>query len=248
PHEARALGDMYTKQSLDRFTEGLTPLNIFISGKDSDLPVPASLTRYELYPDEGFDIVWPRIDEGDIVLFGGHYAIDSRMRPRLARFLANAIARKALMIYLPGFLPQQEPRVTRVMPAILENLEMANLVITRNKDLELIFGLKHPGSCYHDHIDFYCRSMINTDVICNHITYYSGKEMTQVEIPGSTSATMLWNAGAAAGIVAAIAKGKYTAADLEAPSEQLRQQILSAAAMTANEAAKSISRNWQKIL
>ena len=54
-------------RSLDRFTEGTTTLNVFTPDKDGAYVV----TRYENYPEECFDIIWPRIDEGDIVLFGG---------------------------------------------------------------------------------------------------------------------------------------------------------------------------------
>lgn len=245
---ARFLGDAGVDlSSLDRFTEGRTPLNIFICQPGDTLVSAATLTRYEKYPEQGFDIIWPRVDEGDIVLFGGHYSIDARMRPRLSKFLENAAERKAVLIYLPGFLPQQEPRITRVMPAILENLEIANLVVARNKDLELIFGLKHPEQCYHDHIDFYCRSMINVDAECSHITYYAAKEMTQVDIPRSTSATMIWNAGAIAGIVNAIAETGMMPDDFTATTDEVRRRILTAAALSANEAAKSLQQTWQNL-
>ena len=232
-------------KSVDRFTEGRTTMNVFTwSATDDAMP---SLTRYESYPDEAFDIVWPRIDPGDIVLYGGFYAIDRRMHTRMSKLLEHAVERGAVMVYLPGFMPQQEPRITRVMPQILENLEMANIVITRNKDLELIFGVKHPGTCYHDHIDFYCRSMVNIDNECEAITYYSGKEMTGVDISAATSGTLLWNAGAVAGVVSAIAKADIKPSALDAPDETLRQAIITTAATTANNAAKELSQPWQKI-
>lgn len=231
--------------SLDRYTEGRTPLNVFTCDKDSH--APTALTRYENYPEECFDIIWPRIDEGDIVLFGGYYAIDSRMRQRLVRFLNNAVERKAILIYLPGFLPQQEPRITRVMPAILENLEMANVVVARNNDLKLIFGIDNTDTCYHNHIDFYCRSLISVDAACSRISYYSGKEMSSVEIPASTSRTMMWNSGAVAGLTAYIAGHDLDTADFDSPSQQLREDILGAAALSANKAASDYTLDWQKI-
>lgn len=231
--------------SLDRFTEGRTPVNIFTApGPETE---PTTLTRYEQYPDEGFDIVWPRVDEGDIVLFGGHYAIDARMRPRLSRFLTHCVERQAILVYLPGFMPQQEPRITRVMPAILENLEMSNVVVARNVDLKLIFGIENTESAYHEHIDFYCRSLISVDPANERISYYTGKEMSSVSIPASTCRTMLWNAGAIAGAVASIAEQQLTAADLEAPTVQMREAVLGAAALSANDAAKTLAHKWQYI-
>lgn len=231
--------------SLDRYTEGRTALNVF-TARDAECE-PESLTRYESYPEEGFDIIWPRVDEGDIVLFGGYYAIDRRMRPRLLRFLNNCVERKAVLVYLPGILPQQEPRITRVMPAILENLEMANVVMTRNNDLKLIFGVDNSETCYHDHIDFYCRSLINVDTVCRTISYYTGKEMSSVAIPESTCTTMLWNAGAVAGVVAAIAERELDADALEKPGTSTREAILGAAALSANQAAQGLRHRWQKI-
>ena len=232
--------------SVDRFTEGRTPLNIFAATGSADGP-KTSLIRYEAYPDEAFDIIWPRIDEGDIVVFGGYYALDPRMRPRLQRLLNHASERKALLIYLPGFLPQQEPRITRVMPQILENLEMANVVVTRNKDLELIFGIKTPDACYHDHINFYCRSLVNVDAACHRISYYAGKEMSSVDIPEKVCLTLLWNSGAVAGLVSSIFEKNLTAAQLDTPDASLREALLSSAADSALKAAQNLREDWQAI-
>ncbi len=234
-------------KSIDRFTEGRTALNVFVSQAADKADAMPTLTRYESYPEEAFDIIWPRIESGDVIIYGGFYALDRRMRQRMTKLLEHASERGAVMVYLPGFLPQQEPRITRVMPQILENLEMAHVVVTRNKDLELIFGVKHPQTCYHDHIDFYCRSLINIDNECDSITYYSGKEMTTVGISASTSSTLLWNAGAVAGIAGAIARRELKPASFDSPDEELRQALLSAAALSANDAAKDLSQDWQRI-
>lgn len=232
--------------SVDRFTEGRSPLNIFVCPADPSQGLPV-LTRYEAYPDEAFDIVWPRIDEGDIVLFGGYYALDKRMRPRLLNLLNHATERKAMLVYLPGFLPQQEPRITRVMPQILENLEMAHMVVTRNKDLELIFGVKTPEATYHDHIDFYCRSLVNVDALNHRISYYSGKEMSSVDIPESVCRTLVWNSGAVAGIVAELFSRETAPEALDNPDAQLREGLLGAAAKTALEASQTLKEPWQSI-
>ena len=52
---------------------------------------------------------------------------------------------------MPGFLKQQEPRITRVMPEILENLEISDMVVTRNSGSGA--HLRHPGNpedCYRE--------------------------------------------------------------------------------------------------
>ena len=234
----RALTDAGVDISaVDRFTEGRTPLNVFVGASADN---PGTITRYEQYPEECFDIIWPRIDEDDVVIFGGFYAIDRRMRTRLQRFLAHAVERKAVLVYLPGFLPQLEPRLTRVMPQILENLEMAHVVVARANDLELIFGAKATDACYHDHIDFYCRSLIAVEPACRRLSYYSGRDVCSVEIPESTCVGMTWNAGAIAGVAAAIFTNNYTTADFDAPTDEMRRTILAQAAKSATNAAKDI--------
>lgn len=223
--------------AVDRFTEGRTPLNVFVGASDAR---PAAITRYEQYPDECFDIVWPRIDEGDVVVFGGFYAIDRRMHQRMQRFLANAVERKAVLIYLPGFLPQLEPRITRVMPMILENLEMAHVVIARSNDMSLIFGVNSGETCYHDHIDFYCRSLIAVEPECRRISYYSGREVSSVGIPESTCIGMIWNAGAVAGIASAIVHRRYTVHDFDMPGREIMEALLGEGARCANAVAHDL--------
>ena len=230
--------------SLDRFTEGRTPLNIFTEPGDGS---QASITRYERYPEECFDIIWPRVEDGDIVIFGGHYAIDARMRPRLARFLSHCAERKAVLVYLPGFLPQQEPRITRVMPEILENLELADMVVARCSDLAFIFGSRTPEEAYKDHIDFYCRSLLCVDSAQSRLCYISAAGQSELAAPSETSRTMLWNAGALAGAVKALVAAGICREDLEKPSDELRESVLAESLATAEATANALAHSWQLI-
>lgn len=229
--------------SVDRFTQGHSPLTVFTPG---DVPEVYRATRYEAYGDGGFDIVWPRVDDRTIVVFGGYYSLDERMRERLLPFLRNCSERKAIMVYVPGFRADRCRRMTRVMPAILENLELADMVIARNEDLELIFGASNSGKCYRDHIDFYCRSMVNVDAACHTLSYYSGRDMTQTPLPAKVCGSLLWNAGIIAGVTGAIFARDLYAADLDGASEEIRTAILRAAADEAIAASAELQYDWQK--
>lgn len=250
---ADPVGDMAMKaltdagvdtSSVDRFTEGRTPLLVFTSEADGTPQV----TRYENYADEAFDIVWPRVDDDSVVVFGGYYALDRRMRTRMLPFLNHCAERKATMIYVPGFMAQQESRITRVMPAILENLELAHIVIARNNDLHIIFGTPDDRSCYSNHIDFYCRSLINADTTCRKLNYFSGKQLTQLDIPERICETMTWNAGVIAGVAGAIFEQNIAPEQFEAPDEDLRRLLLTAAARSAQAAAALLDRDWQRLV
>lgn len=228
--------------TIDRFTGGRTPLNVFTPA-DGSRP---SLTRYEKYPpEEGFDIVWPRVDEGDIVVFGGYYALDPRNRTRLSRFLENARDMKALLVYLPGFLPEQEPRITRVMPALLENLELADIVLTRGDDLRMIFGLDG-SQCYDRNIGFYCRSMVNVDTDAREITYFTDRASSSLPVDNPLCRSLVWNAGVLAGVVDALVAETVAASDLDAPGEVLRERVLASALSEADKAASAIAAPWQE--
>lgn len=223
--------------SVDRFTEGRTALNIF-SG------LTGAPTRYDAYPEEAFDIVWPRIDEGDIVVFGGHYALDGRMRPRLARLLSHAAERKAVLVYVPAYSSALEPRITRVMPEILENLETAHLVVTTTADLATIFGTDNSAGCFADRVSFYCRSLVNIDAGCHRLEYFAGKEVTSAATGASPCESLLWQAGALAGLIGALAAHAVTPEALDAPGEGLRTDILEAMVRSGAEAAAE-APSWQ---
>ena len=229
--------------SIDRFVQGHSPLCVFTSEADG---TACRVTRYEAYGDGGFDIVWPRVDDETIVVFGGYYCLDSRMRERLVPFLTNCNERNAVMVYVPGFRADRERRLTRVMPAILENLELSDLVITRNHDLQLIFGSDNVGDCYNDHIDFYCHSMINADIPNHTIDYYSGREVSRATIPAEMSETLLLNSGIIAGTAAAIYRLGLRREQLDTPAEDIRRQILASAADEAAAAARDMQFSWQQ--
>lgn len=250
---ADPVGDMVVKiltdagvdcTSVDRFTEGRTPLSVITSGQG---PV-ATATRYEQNGDGGFDIVWPRVDEGSVVLYGGYYAVDARVRERLVPFLNHCAERKAVMVYAPGFRNVGRRRLTHLMPAILENLELAHAVVATDTDLSLIFGLDDSDRCYSDHIDFYCRSLIACDTRRHRLCYYSGKQLTTDDVSPEVAETMTWNCGLAAGVASAIFTAGLTANDLDAPAEETRLEVLRAAAAGMENSAQALGRPWRETL
>lgn len=137
--------------AVDRFYQGHSPLTIYAKGEPC---------RYEAYGDGGFDIVWPRVDDNTIVIFGEYYCLDPRMRARIVAFLANCVDHKALLIYVPGFPTRYEGRMTRVMPAVIENLEWAHIVIATTDDLAQVFNEPDAATCYRNHIAYYGCSLI----------------------------------------------------------------------------------------
>lgn len=198
---------------IDRFTEGATPIVVYMG--DDTRPI-----RYENYGDECFDIIWPVITDKDIVIFGGYYTLDERMRARMTPLLDNAAERNATMIYLPGFLPSQAPRITRIMPAILDNLERADIVVTEATDLQTIFADADPGNCYRRHIRYSAPIAVNV----------TDRRQIDLFAPGDTHLSQTADTDIAhvtAHIAQAIIRHNITRDDLAGADTTLARRLLS---------------------
>ena len=137
-------------KSVDRYTDGATAISmIFENGHE------VRRINYDSYPNDRFDVVWPRIDENDVLLFGSFYSIDNNVRNRLFEMVTYAAERKAIIVYLPGCQHGINCRITKVMPAILENLEIADVVIATGDDIEAIFPGEDADKTFKNHIEFY---------------------------------------------------------------------------------------------
>jgi fructokinase len=226
--------------SIDRFTEGVTPSIMYFKQDDGS----ESVTRYENYPDECFDVVWPRINPGDLLLFGGFYALDSRIRPRMLQLVNYAKERHATIVYLPGFLKSQAPRITRVMPAILENFELADIIITRSHDLTNIYDEKDVAKCFNNHISFYCNTLVNIDSDAATITVYNGSQAHSKALTGQTR-SLTWCAGATAGIVETLLKDVEDNEQIYHPDAALVENLLNNSINSANDAVAAITQDWK---
>lgn len=147
---------------IDRYSNGIaTPSTLIFQPADPARPVDSIVYADDVT--EHWDSVWPRVDGGDIVVFGGFFALKQRVRTRLTEFITEAKQRGAVIVNLPGFNPTMSPAVTRVMPALLEDLEMSDVVITATTDLSHLFGDASARACYDKKISFYARLMINVN-------------------------------------------------------------------------------------
>lgn len=138
---------------VDRFTSGSTQILLrFADGRSS---------RYGNYGDAEFSVVWPRIGRDDIVMFGGHHAIDPRVRPRLVELLRHARDVNATLVYIPEYDPSRVRSISYVKAAILENIETAHITVTRDSDLAAIFGVADAAEAFRRHASFYADIMVN---------------------------------------------------------------------------------------
>lgn len=219
-------------RSVDRYPDGATPFSaIFPNGSGKQI------VNYGTYAKTRFDVVWPRIDEDDIVLFGSLYAIDLPQRKRLYDLLKYAVDRRAILVYLPGFQHGISFRLTKVMPHLLENLEISDIVIAHDQDIHDIFPGETGDEAYHNHIEFYCPNYV-------HLTRSLGMLMyaKDIDIPAESPATdnlLGWQAGLTAGIIAQLIERGITRQMLGELDNDTWTQILLAARAMAERAAAS---------
>lgn len=196
--------------SVDRFTEGVSPVRIFSDGNDG------TKVDHSRFPAEPVNAVWPRIDEGDIVVYGSYMTLEERNHSRLLEFLRYAKARKAVLVYLPYFEAYQVPRITRVMPAVFDNLELADLVIARDADIRAIFEGKEADAIFKDHILFYCRRFLYMDPAEKKLRFFDGDSSWSLLCHPTTNTELQWSAGALAGAVRALVEGRRDPDDIMA--------------------------------
>lgn len=224
---------------LDRYTDGLTPVMIRFCGEGEACDV----IRYEKYPQDRFDVAWPRIDAGDIVVFGGYEALDPTVRPRMLQLLQTASDMKATLVYLPGFLPSRAPRITRVMPSILENLEMSRMVITRTADLRHIFNTADPARAFRDNVAFYCPAMLNIDAEKAEFSFHTASGTATAASAGPCGSTLAV-AGATAGALKWLFESVADTSALASLTPSQKEEALAAATALAAEATATAAP-WQ---
>ena len=98
---------------------------------------------------------------------------------------------------------------------------------------QIYLGADTDNAAYHNHIDFYCRSLICADIINHRLSYYSGKEVTSVDIPAERLQSLCWRAGVVAGVVSALFSLDATPDLLDTPADDIRTRVLESAARPA---------------
>lgn len=194
--------------SIDRFTEGVSPVRVFAKGSEG------AVVDHSNFPAEPVNAVWPRIEEGDVVVYGSYMTLEDRDHARLLDFLKYAKSRKAYLVYLPYFESHQVPRITRVMPSVFDCLELADLVVGRDADIRAIFPEPDMVAVFKDHILFYCRRFLYMNPADKTMRFFDGDESWTLQCHPTDNTEFQWSAGALAGIVRALAEGKRDADEL----------------------------------
>lgn len=117
---------------------------------------------YKDHPHDRIDFVYPDVKRDDIVVFGSFFAINPVVRPQVAAFLDYAKNRGAILYYDLNYRASHRDDLMRVTPAIIENLELADIVRGSNEDFEIMYKKKTADDVYRSEISFYTKKFIYT--------------------------------------------------------------------------------------
>ncbi|MDH6356863.1 carbohydrate kinase [Parabacteroides sp. PF5-9] len=147
-----------TTEYVNCFPIGKSPLSLAFLDEEHN----AQYTFYKDYPSQRLDMDFPEINEDDLLIFGSYYALNPVLRPRIVELLQYAKERKAILYYDPNFRKAHMHEAISLMPTVLENLELADIVRGSDEDFSNLFGHMPITKVYNDHIRYYCPNFIAT--------------------------------------------------------------------------------------
>ncbi len=209
-------------KSVDRYSEGASPVKI------SSVSAEGKPVIHSSSPTEPINPVWPRINEGDVVVFGSYLALDKRNHDSIIDLLKHAKARKARIVLLPYFDLTRVPRITRVMPEVWDSFEVADLIMVTVDDLAALFPGEEPAKAYKDHILFYCRRCMVLDREKLEMRFFDGDESWTLKCHTTSLDQEKWVAGAVAGTVRALSQGVNDPDDLMAAANETAHSEIAA--------------------
>lgn len=140
------------------FPDGKSPVSLAFLNEQSD----AEYIFYKDYPKQRLDVLFPEINEDDIVVIGSYYALNPVLRDKIVELLDKAKEKRAIVYYDPNFRSSHKNEAMKLAPTIIENLEYANIVRGSSEDFFYMYGIKEADKIYKDKIKFYCPNFLCT--------------------------------------------------------------------------------------
>ena len=222
-------------ECIDRFTDGATALSAIFEQADGKVHRINYFDYRET--DTRFNVVWPRINPDDIVLIGSLYCVDTPQRQRVLALIKHAQEMGAVIINLPGFQHGVRVMMAKLMPALIENMEMSSLVIAKDQDAALLFPDDPANRMFADHVQFYCPSMLQVSDDFSQIQAFAAGESSTIAVASQNPNSLAWQAGFAAGVVHEIIHRGISQKHMEAITVEELRHIASGAIDVARKCA-----------
>ena len=99
------------------FPDGKSPVSLAFLNEQSD----AEYIFYKDYPKQRLDVLFPKLEEDDIVMIGSYYALNPVLREKILELLDQAREKKAIIYYDPNFRSSHKNEAMKLAPTIIEN-------------------------------------------------------------------------------------------------------------------------------
>lgn len=140
------------------FPDGKSPVSLAFLNEQND----AEYIFYKNYPKQRLDVIYPTLEEDDIVMIGSYYALNPVLRDKILELLEQAREKKAIIYYDLNFRANHKEEAIKLTPTIIENLEYASLVRGSRDDFHYLYNLTEADKVYKEKIKFYCPNFIYT--------------------------------------------------------------------------------------
>ncbi len=147
-----------SSEFLNIFPDGKSPVALAFLDEKSN----ADYLFYKDYPNQRLEVKFPVINENDILIFGSYFALNPVVREKITELLQYAHSRKAIIYYDINFRSTHSSEAVRLTPAIIENLEYADIVKGSDEDFLNLYKSDDPDRIYKEKIKFYAPNFLYT--------------------------------------------------------------------------------------
>lgn len=98
------------------FPDGKSPVSLAFLDDNSD----AEYIFYKDYPKQRLDVIYPKLEEDDIVVIGSYYALNPVLREKVLELLDQARERKAIVYYDPNFRSSHKEEAIKLRRPLLK--------------------------------------------------------------------------------------------------------------------------------
>lgn len=224
------------------FPDGKSPVSLAFLNDRSD----AEYIFYKDYPKQRLDVVFPKLEEDDIVMIGSYYALNPVLRDKVVELLDQAREKKAIVYYDPNFRSSHKEEAIKLAPTIIENLEYADIVRGSQEDFFYMYNLRDADKIYKDKIKFYCSNFLCTagseQISLRTKTISKEYPIPPLEAVSTIGAGDNFNAG----IIFGLLKLNVRYEDLNALDEATWDKIIQCGMEFAAEVCKSFNNSVSK--